>query len=261
MQGGLRINGVEKKTETNLPLVSIITVVLNGETYLEQAFNSVFNQSYANVEYIVIDGGSTDKTIDIIKQNESKIDYWQSKKDKGLYFAMNKGIALAKGDLIGILNADDYYATNTVELVVEAYLETQADVLHGDLLLITKNQQVRMKPDFSKMNQQPSVFHPTCFVKKSVYDTIGAFDTQYKISSDYDFLLRCIKNNYTFKYIPEILSNFRPGGMSASCSSNIEGYKIMKTHKTGYHQQVAWRAVKCYMKAFIKKLINSKNND
>lgn len=261
MEGGTRINGIEKRSETNSPLVSVITVVLNGETHLEQAFNSVFDQSYANIEYIVIDGCSTDKTIDIIKQNENKIDYWLSEKDKGLYFAMNKGISLAKGDIIGILNADDFYATDTVKNVVDSYLHTNAAIFHGDILLITKDQRVRMKPDITKMDQQPSVFHPTCFVKKSVYNTIGVFDTQYKISSDYDFLLRCIRNNYTFSYVPEVLSNFRPGGMSASCGSNLEGYKIMKVHKTGYHQQVAWRAVKCYAKTFIKKLINFKKND
>lgn len=259
MKGGLRIKGIEKKSETNLPLVSIITVVLNGENFLEQTFQSVFNQTYPNIEYIVIDGQSTDKTIDIIKQHGNKIDYWHSEKDKGLYYAMNKGISLAKGDIIGILNADDYYSTDTVKNVVEAYLKNPSDILHGDILLITPKQNIRMKPDYDKMFQQPSIFHPTCFVKKSVYATIGAFDTQYKISADYDFLLRCIKNNYVFNYIPQILSHFRPGGMSASCKSNIEGYKIMKFHKTGYHKQVAWRAIKCYTKIFVKKLINLNN--
>ncbi len=256
MQGGLRTIGVEKKSEMNFPLVTIITVVLNGEKYLEQTFNSVFNQSYSNIEYIVIDGGSKDNTIDIIEKYTTQIDFWQSEPDKGLYFAMNKGIGLAKGELIGILNADDYYTEDAVKLVVEAYLKTNADVFHGDMLLLTGNESVKMKPDFNKMMQQPSVFHPTCFVKKVVYDKICSFDTKYKISADYDFLLRCIKHNYIFDYIPELLCHFRPGGMSASCASNIEGYKIMKLHQTGYHKQVIWRTIKCYLKTFVKKFIN-----
>ncbi|MBI3518179.1 MAG: glycosyltransferase [Bacteroidetes bacterium] len=262
MQGGKRINGYEKKSEQNLPLVSIITVVLNGEKHLEQTFNSVFHQNYPNIEYIVIDGGSKDKTIEIIKQYESNIDYWQSEKDNGIYYAMNKGIELAKGDLIGILNADDYYSENTVRYVVDTYLKTNADIIHGDILFITESTASRMKPDFKQMNVQPSIFHPTCFVKKAVYQIAGSFDTTYKISADYDFLLRCIRKNFVFEYIPEVLSHFRPGGMSASCASNIEGYKIMKVHQTGYHNAVAWRAVKCYTKTFLKKLINLfKNHD
>ena len=256
MQGGIRTIGVEKKSEMNFPLVTIITVVLNGEKYLEQTFKSVFNQSYSNIEYIVIDGGSKDNTIDIIEKHTNQIDYWQSESDKGLYFAMNKGIGLAKGELIGILNADDYYTEDTVKLVVEAFFKTNADVFHGEMLLLTNNESVKMKPDFSMMMQQPSVFHPTCFVKKVVYDKIGSFDTQYKISADYDFLLRCIKHKFIFNYIPEVLCHFRPGGMSASCASNLEGYKIMKFHQTGYHKQVIWRTIKCYLKTFVKKFIN-----
>ncbi len=255
-QGGLRSKQITKSYKPDLPVVSIITVVLNGEKHLEQTFNSVLKQSYPNIEYIVIDGGSTDNTMHIIEQYDSKIDYWISEKDGGIYFAMNKGISLASGKLIGIVNADDFFEENTVQLVVDSYLKTDADVFHGDMLLITANKPVRMKHDYQKMNEYPAIFHPTCFVKKTVYEKIGGFDTSYKISADYDFLLRCIRKNYSFHYIPEVLSNFRPGGMSASCASNIEGYKIMKHHQTGYHKAVAWRAVKCYTKTFVKKLIN-----
>ena len=92
--------------------------------------------------------------------------------------------------------------------------------------------------------------------QKQVYSKIGGFNTDYKISADYDFLLRCIKSNFKFEYIPQVLTYFRPGGMSASCASNIEGYQIMKIHQTGFHKAVAWRALKCYIKTFIKKVIN-----
>lgn len=256
MKGGIRTLGIEKKSELNNPLVSVITVVLNGEKHLEQTIQSVLSQTYNNIEYIIIDGQSKDKTLDIIKKHEDKIDYWLSEKDGGIYYAMNKGIALAKGDIIGILNADDFYSPDAILNVVNASLKSDADIFHGDILFLNNNEQTRMQPDINKMMQQPSVFHPTCFVKKLVYSKIGDFNTNYKISADYDFLLRCIKSNFTFEYIPQVLTYFRPGGMSASCASNIEGYQIMKIHQTGFHKAVAWRALKCYIKTFIKKVIN-----
>lgn len=256
MDGGIRKFDIEKKSLLNHHLVTVITVVLNGEKHLEQTIQSVLSQTYDYVEYIIIDGQSTDKTIDIIKKYEDKIDYWISGKDDGIYDAMNKGIQLAHGELIGILNADDYYNENAVKLIVQAYEKTNADVFHGDMIVVNQNNLNRMKPDETKMNEKPSIFHPTCFIKKSVYQTIGSFDTKYKISADYDFLLRCIQHKYVLNYIPEPLTYFRPGGMSASCASNIEGYKIMKTHQTGFHQQVIWRTIKCYVKTFIKKILN-----
>jgi hypothetical protein len=112
-----------------------------------------------------------------------------------------------------------------------------------------------MEPDISKMNEKPSIFHPTCFVKKQVYEEAGPFDVQFKISSDYEFLLRCIRKNYKFYYVPRVITAFRSGGMSASCASNIEGYKIMKMHRTGYHRAVIMRGIKCYVKTFLKKAL------
>jgi len=255
LKGGI---GLHKKSEPDLPLVSIITVVYNGAKHIEQTINSVLNRSYKNIEYIIVDGGSTDNTIEIIKHYEDKIDYWQSEKDNGIYFAMNKGISLAKGELIGILNADDYYLSGTITKVVETHKKNHADIYHGDIQYIAESGELLSPatPDISKMNEMPAIFHPTCFVRKSVYDKVGMFDTQYKISADYDFLLRCLKQNFSFQYIPDVLTCFRLGGMSSSCASNIEGYKIMKVHQTGHHQKIIFRGIKCYVKTFIKKVIN-----
>lgn len=258
MEGGIKTKGINKQSEPGKPLVSVITVVLNGEKHLEQTIKSALSQSYNNIEYIIIDGQSTDNTLDIIKKYETEIDYWLSEKDGGIYYAMNKGINLAKGEIIGILNADDFYSPDAVLDIVDASLTSGASIFHGDIILQNNDRQTRMQPDIGKMMQQPSVFHPTCFVRKAVYENIGTFNTSYKISADYDFLLRCLKSNFTFEYIPRVITYFRPGGMSASCASNIEGYKIMKFHQTGYHQAVAWRALKCYVKTFIKKVINLK---
>jgi len=262
MQGGLRLKGTEKQSGVDNPLVSVITVVYNGAKHLEQTINSILNQSYKNIEYIIIDGGSTDETVDIIKRYEDKIDYWQSERDGGIYFAMNKGISLAKGELIGILNADDFYLSDTIKKVVDADKSAKADIYYGDMQYVTENAHKLSvaKPDITKMNEMPAIFHPTCFVIKSVYDKAGVFDTQYKISADYDFLLRCLKKNFSFHYIPVALTCFRLGGMSGSCASNIEGYKIMKVHKTGHHKKIIFRAIKCYVKTFIKKIIHLKRS-
>jgi glycosyltransferase involved in cell wall biosynthesis len=257
MTGGLRTRNIVKSAKENEPLVSIITVVLNGEMHLEQTIKSVIDQSYKNIEYIIIDGGSKDGTLEIMKKHGDSIDYWKSEPDEGIYFAMNKGISVANGEIIGILNADDYYFPDTVSKIISANKLKSADVFYGDMVLISDNNNASetiMKPDLAKMNEKPSVFHPTCFVKKSVYITAGFFDTTYKISSDYEFLLRCISKKIAFHYIPEPITVFRPGGLSASCYSNVEGYKIMKKYNTGYQNAVIVRGIKCYLKTFIKKI-------
>ncbi len=254
-KGGI---GIHKISQHNLPLVSIITVVYNGAKHIEQTINSVLNQSYKNIEYIIVDGGSTDNTLEIVKRYEKKIDYWQSERDGGIYFAMNKGVSLAKGELIGIINADDFYLPNTVSTIVDSDKINHADIYYGDMEYVTENGDFISvaKPDITKMNEMPTIFHPTCFVSKSVYNKAGIFDTQYKISADYDFLLRCLKQNFKFSYIAKTLTCFRLGGMSGSCASNIEGYKIMKVHQTGHHKKIIWRSIKCYTKTFLKKMIN-----
>jgi glycosyltransferase involved in cell wall biosynthesis len=259
MEGGLRIQGKEKRGSEQEPLVSIITVVLNGKKHIEQTIKSVLEQTYPNIEYIIMDGGSTDGTLEILKKCNDKIDLWKSEPDKGIYFAMNKGIGLTKGSLIGILNADDFYLPDAVKKVVENYKAQKADIYYGDMLLVTENSpEIRMKPNILEMDEKPSIFHPTCFVKKEVYENAGLFDTQFRISSDYEFLLRCIRKNFKFSYIPEPITTFRAGGISGSCASNVEGYKIMKIHKTGHHKAVIWRGIKCYAKAFLKKALHLK---
>jgi glycosyltransferase involved in cell wall biosynthesis len=252
MQGGLRTKNIIKESRSGQPLISIVTVVLNGEKYLTQAIESVLSQDYPNIEYIIIDGGSKDRTVEIIRSFENKIDLWISEKDSGIFSAMNKGIRLCKGEIIGILNSDDFYCGNIFSSIVNAFTATDAEIVYGNMRISGKSE----RPDLSQMNKKPSVFHPACFVRKSVYDEIGSYDEAFKISSDYEFLLRCVRNNVRFQYLDKDLTAFRPGGMSSKCASNIEGYHIMKRHKTGYHREVIWRGIKCYSKNFIKKILN-----
>jgi len=262
MSGGLPTKNSEKKDLSGLPLVSIVTVVLNGAKHIEQTIQSVSTQTYPNIEYIIIDGGSTDGTLNILKQYTDQIDHWQSEADGGIYFAMNKGIALAKGQIIGILNADDFYLPGAVHNIVQAHLQNNADIYYGDMLVMpegsSKEAAQRLKPDISVMREKPGIFHPACFVKRSVYEQVGDFDTRFKISSDYEFLLRCLEQKCTFSYVPEPITCFRPGGMSASCYSNVEGYRILKMYRTGHHHKIIYRGLRCYVKSFLKKILHLK---
>lgn len=208
------------------PLITVITVVYNGEKYLEETILSVINQSYENIEYIIIDGGSTDGTLDIIKKYEDKIAYWVSEKDNGIYDAMNKGIKQSKGDLIGMINADDYYEKDTLLFVADAFAREEKDVFYGDIFYLdgVERSLVPAHDTGLKYGIFPYSFkwiwvnmlfgHPTTFVKKTIYDEIGLFDTSYRISGDYDFFFKLVKAQKQFYYIKEPLVTFRLGGVS-----------------------------------------------
>ena len=222
--GGLRIKGLRKKSAAGIPLVSIVTVVYNGAAHLEETILSVVDQDYGNLEYIIVDGGSTDGTLDIIKKYEHKIDYWVSEADKGIYDAMNKGIWLAEGELIGIINADDCYCTGTVRTVVEKSLKhSEAHVFHGDMEFlhtsgvreIWRSKDTLTAYDVYRM----PVNHATVFVRAGCYKECGYFNTRYRIAADYDlvlkFLLDCRLN---FHYIHTTMAFMRGGGASNAYS-------------------------------------------
>ena len=132
-EGGTRNRGELKRSVSNQPLISIITVVRNGEVHLEEAIKSVLNQSYGNIEYVVIDGNSTDSTLDIIRKYEDRIDYWISEPDKGISDAFNKGIALCKGEWIGIINADDWYELDTFNNIIQQAKASNSSVIYGNM--------------------------------------------------------------------------------------------------------------------------------
>ena len=228
------------------PLISIITVVFNAVNSVETTIESVLSQTYTNVEYIIIDGGSTDGTVEILNRYKLRLSALISEKDNGIYNAMNKGITLAKGELVGILNADDQYFPRTIELVVKNYLENATDVVHGNLL---KKRELEgevcykpLLPNFSKMEQSMGVLHPTCFVKKEVYKKYGVYDETYLLSSDYDFFLRLYRAGCSFSYINEPLAIFSLGGASGNeMRSRWEKFHILRKHQTGYHVKELYR--------------------
>lgn len=242
------------------PKISIITVVFNGVQHIEQTINSVINQQYDNLEHIIIDGGSTDGTQEIIKKYEKHLAYWVSEKDTGMYHAMNKGWRKASGELIGILNADDYYFEGTIGKVAETYKKTNSDAVHGNwtkLKYIGDKKYFREeKPNFAAMQRMMGVLHPSTFVKRTVYEALNGYNEKYKLSSDYDFVLRMYNAGYLFEYVDQSFTVFRLSGVSNSdCNSYKEGYQILRENKSKFAPLLKRAIYRCYFKKMYKGLV------
>ena len=190
-----------------MPLVSIITIVYNGIRQVEQTIASVLGQTYENIEYIVIDGGSTDGTVEIIKRYQDRIAYWVSEPDNGISDAFNKGINAATGEFVGLLNADDRMSADQVALGVQALLNSSADYIFGDLLFHDETgcilYRINGDPDYQRIidSKMPELCHPTVLARKALYDRIGLFDTRYRYAMDYDWLLRLHRNGGRGLYV------------------------------------------------------------
>ncbi len=261
-EGGLRTKGYFKKSYKKTPLISIITVVYNGEKYLEETIQSVINQTYDNVEYIIIDGGSTDGTLDIIKKYEEKIDYWVSEKDSGIYDAMNKGVTLCSGDIIGIVNADDFIYRDTLQNVAKFFSDTDAMFTFGQLDLADEDgkvfdtaKSIGIDNIKYKLFRHMPFLHPTMFVKKEVYEKLGLYNTRYKLSADYDFTLRLVKNNIQFVKLDFSTGVFRLGGQSGGMRSYLENHKLLLVH--GVNPVFVYiNTMVLVVKLFIRKILN-----
>lgn len=205
--------------------ISIITVVWNNASTIKDAIDSVLGQTYENIEYIVVDGASTDGTVEIVQSYGDKITKFISEPDKGLYDAMNKGIKLATGDIVGILNSDDFYIDEFVcERVVKEFKEKGVDSVYADLVFLKPDDLDKVVRYYDSSHFNPSKFaygwmpaHPTFFVKKWVYEKYGVFKTDYKIAADYELLTRFLaKNNISYSYMKEPIVKMRIGGASTS---------------------------------------------
>ena len=209
--------------------ISIITVCFNSAATIADTIKSVSDQKNINVEYILVDGGSTDATVQIIKQHTG-VATVVSEPDHGIYDAMNKGIRLTTGDVIGTLNADDFYMDDFVlEAVAQVFLDPTVEACYGDLLYVRQNdtgQAVRFwkstvfKPGLFKLGWMPA--HPTFFVRASVYNRLGAFDLNYKIAADFELLFRFIEQNrIKTVYLPKVLVKMRLGGTTNKNMANV----------------------------------------
>ncbi|WP_196596236.1 glycosyltransferase family 2 protein [Pectinatus frisingensis] len=242
--------------------ISIITVSYNAARTIEQTIQSVVNQTYDNIEYIIIDGGSTDGTVDIIKKYENKIAYWVSEPDDGIYDAMNKGLGKVTGDVIGIINSDDWYDINTVDNLIQIFREnTNVGVIYGDLIFCDYLGKTlyRGKPNIRKLHKDMTIFHPTVFFRYCLYKQYGGFSDKYIISADYEFVLRLYNKNINFYYLQNDLAYFRAGGASEK-SLLLGFYEVYKI--SSMYACPKWKAKINYdykiYKHKLYKMINNK---
>lgn len=209
------------------PKISIITVAYNAQNTIERCINSVFGQKFKNVEYIIIDGGSTDGTCRIIENYREKIDVFISEPDKGIYDAMNKGLALATGDVIGTINADDFFADDNVLYdIARVFSEQNTQILYGDLDYIDPSDKVIRKWRSGRYSRGMFNWgwmppHPTFYCKKSLFDKLGVYKLDYGSAGDYELMLRFIHlNDIDAYYLNKVLIKMVVGGVSNKSLGN-----------------------------------------
>lgn len=195
--------------------ISIITVTYNSAVTLADTIKSVRSQHYEELEYIVVDGGSTDGTVQIVRDNEDIITTWISERDRGISDAFNKGIDMATGELIGIINSDDMLANGALNAIAKTINE-DTDVLYGNVISFGEGIEpfVEKPANLKKMYTSMAVLHPATFVRKRAYEKYGVFNVDYKCCMDRDLLLRMYSGGAKFQYIDRVLAKFRQGGVN-----------------------------------------------
>ncbi len=244
--------------------ITIVTVSYNAENDIERTIKSVLNQTYPHIEYIIIDGASTDGTIDIIKKHEDKIDYWVSEPDEGLYYAMNKAIGIATGEWVNFMNAGDTFADKRViEWMIEQST-SDADIYYGSRYRHYSPSNIKLEKCWS-INEMLYVMpfgHQATFSRNSILKDLR-FDTSFRLSADYDFFVRCYLKKYTFTYVGFPVCNFESGGLSQqqNFKSEIETIKLLTDYagKETVKKSFYYRSFKKkHFKEYEKKLAAEK---
>ena len=242
------------------PLVSIITVCYNSEATVSRTIESVLKQTYSNIEYIIVDGASKDGTMDIINSYKKRAKSMKiiSEPDRGIYDAMNKGIRMSSGEIIGIVNSDDYYESDAVECIVKKYLEFENRkrlIIYGYERNMLRGEEVEVVFYHHRNLEKKNINHPTCFVTRNTYDYLGLFDLKYKSAADYDFLLRAyFDKSILFIPIEKIISNFELGGTSLSGLGLAEQAEILYRRRLINRREFIIRKIWARL-FFIKKSI------
>ncbi|MCU7951345.1 MAG: glycosyltransferase [gamma proteobacterium symbiont of Bathyaustriella thionipta] len=199
------------------PIISVVIPVLNNKNQLAFCLNSILSQPDLSVEIVVIDGGSSDGTLSIIEEYANHIAYSESGQDSGIADAFNRGINNATGEIIAILNSDDYWARNTTRNIIDAYHESpDSDIYYGELRFFNEepDDSYVIKPDIKKMKYRMNIFHPAMFIKREAYEKVGLYRLDYQYAMDSEWCHRAIKMGLNFHYIPHVLANMRLGGVS-----------------------------------------------
>lgn len=226
--------------------ISIITATYNSGQTLTDTLESVLRQSYTDIDYVIVDGGSKDNTLDIIRRYELRFEgrmRWISEPDKGIYDAMNKGIRMATGDIVGLLNSDDFYTSNDVlEHVAKALSDSNVDAIYGDIHYVNDDDLTHCVRYYSsrvfsrglmRLGFMPA--HPSFYCRRTIYEKYGLFDTSLRVAADFENLLRLIfVNRIRTKYIPEDFVTMRTGG--ASSPGMVSHKRILKEHMVAYKQ-------------------------
>ena len=239
---------------------TIITVSYNSENTIKNTIESVLAQTNTDFEYIIIDGCSSDNTMSIVKEYKNKFESkgipykWLSEPDKGIYDAMNKGIDMASGDIIGFINSDDTYTDNALEAVDQASTSNpDFDIYHG-ILRFYKDGKLSMihASDDSRL-KNGMIEHPACFVRRKTYQEIGGYNTKYSYVADYEFMLRAKKQSRKFYLVESILANFFDGGASNSYSAYKELVDLQEIYGLGSKLDIIRRRLTGYVKFLLKK--------
>ncbi|WP_072659259.1 glycosyltransferase family 2 protein [Mariprofundus micogutta] len=235
--------------------ISIITATWNCVDTISDCLDSASSQVWGNCEHLVIDGKSTDGTLDLLEQWRNRLDYIVSEPDSGIYDALNKGVAQATGDVIGFLHADDLYADNEVlTTITKAFEDPSIDAVYGDLVYVSKNEPDKVVRywksglySYNKLKHGWMPPHPTFYVRRSVYEQFGSFDTSFQIAADYDCMLRFLgQHKVKCAYIPQVLVKMRLGGESNRSLANIiqksvEDYNALKRNMVGGVGALLWK--------------------
>lgn len=256
-EGGLRTQEYFKMSYENKPLISIITIVYNGGQFLEETILSVINQTYDNVEYIIIDGGSTDGTLDIIKKYEDKIDYWVSEKDSGIYDAMNKGIDAVTGDWINFMNAGDGFYTKDV--LNKIFLQNDfksINVVYGNHNVIYPHKtRIAKAGNIEDIWKGSQFCHQSSFVSATVHKS-NKFNLSNRIGADFEFFYTLYKKHMSFKYIDIIVANYSAGGLSdIKRVDSIIGWWNVVEKDTKVNLYYVWIVLKEIFKNWVKRVI------
>jgi glycosyltransferase involved in cell wall biosynthesis len=226
------------------PKISVITVVHNGAATIEDTIHSVASQDYPRIEHIIIDGASTDGTLDIVRRHRDKIAAFKSEPDRGMYDAMNKGLALATGEIVGFLNADDIYAdSHVLREIADTLCVPEVDACYGDLVYVGRADASKVVRYWKSRPYHDGLFevgwmpaHPTFYAKRWIYDQYGGYDLVYRRQSDFELTMRFLAVHHVRSvYIPRVLVRMRSGGASRELwhilEGNLEAYRACRKHQ------------------------------